>query len=233
MLGTIRQAIGINGYTVVIAALLLSAAAAVARADMLSFTYSPLENLEPFRTDPTPYLGAQPWLTVEIQTNGSPTQSATSGTLTITPGSGWVSGETLNILGLNVLSSLVASTFEFNGSPVSSTGIDTGGTFDFGFGPVSASPSISYSITSTSSFWNAASFEGKSSGGSVNYDNVNYGPYNFYSEAILSNDLYIYAPSYTYALPEPSRIAGVVGMAIMGGIGLCFGYARKRKPIAC
>lgn len=217
----------------VIVALALTASVGAARADLLSFNFSPLENLEPFRANPTPYLGAQPWLTVTISTNWSPTsptKSATTGTLTITPGSGWVSGETLSELGLNVLSSLTPSTFKFNGNSVSSVGLDTGGTFNFGFGPLSASQS--YTITSTSSFWNAASFLGMSSGGSVTVNNVNYGPYFFYSEAILSNDLYIYASSYAYSTtPEPSRLVGILGMAIIGSLGMCIGFLRSRKPV--
>ena len=56
----------------------------------------------------------------------------------------------------------------------------------------------------------------------------------------LSND--DYQPpvnsSFLFALtgnvvPEPSRIVGILGMAIIGAIGLCFGCARTRQPVTC
>ena len=128
-----------------------------------------------------------------------------------------------------MLSSLNPATFTFVPAAGTGPGLDTGGTFEFGFGPISGGPSTSYSITSTSSFWNAASFLGTSTGGSVAVDHVNYGPYYFYSEAILSHELYLYASSYNYYVPEPSRPVGIVGMGLVASIGLCVSLMGKLK----
>jgi hypothetical protein len=38
---------------------------------------------------------------------------------------------------------------------------------------------------------------------------------------------------FTLFTPEPGRLAGLLGMAIIGGIGLCIGRFKKRKPVIC
>ena len=206
------------------------------RGDVLTFNdFIGLNNLQPTRTDPTPYLGSEPWLTVTIQTNGTPTQSATTGTLTIKAGN-WTPGLDsqgspiyLSLFGLNALNSSNYS-FTYSSGPdssgfgpsTSSTGIDSGGNFGFKFAfdsKFTAGQTEVLTISNTTSFWNASSFAQTS----------NSPPFNFYSEAILNSangaDLYI------YETPEPSRFVGVVGTALMGFVAMCIASARRWRRV--
>jgi hypothetical protein len=68
------------------------------------------------------------------------------------------------------------------------------------------------------------------------------GLFQAYSEAIIigtgtnpkATDFGVQAgEDYIADVPEPSRSVGAMGIAAMGVLGLCFGYARKRRPVIC
>ncbi|HEV2969164.1 MAG TPA: hypothetical protein VGY55_04180 [Pirellulales bacterium] len=212
-----------------------------ARADMLTATSLTLNNFSKVLVPPGrpfPYdLGSQPWVTAVF----SGTPGASTATLTLTTGS-WA--------GVNTPGDLNVTTWGFNSSISPSNvsvvyssgggtklvedatrneGLDSGGNFGFvlrsgnSTAGIPANTTQVYAITlSGGATYNPAAFDQLSSKGT--------GLFVAYSEAIIQDsggEDYV-----ADVAPEPSRLAGLIGLGVMGMIGLCFARFAKRKAVS-
>jgi len=167
-------------------------------------------------------LGDPPWVQAEF----SGTVGSNTFTLTLTTLNWGASYSTAYVADWGFMSTIPSSDFSLPNNFLSSMGLDTAGTFTFIFRTSNATilpekTTQMYTFTLTGATYDPKEFDLTSAGPT----NQAYSMAIFYESNNTNFDYY----AADLPVPEPSRLVGLLGMAMMGGAGLCVGLAKKRS----